>query len=79
MELGRDANDDYRLVFMRNGRKVADRLIRASMTYIEGLAIASIDVPREAIEQGYDKIMVLPEKGDGMYSIGYIRMLEPTD
>ncbi len=79
VDLGRDANDDYRLVFMRNGRKVADRLIRASMTYIEGLAIASIDVPREAIEQGYDKIMVLPEKGDGMYSIGYIRMLEPTD
>jgi hypothetical protein len=33
-----------------------------------------LSTPKEAIEQGYDRIIVRPVAGDGMYSVGHVRV-----
>jgi hypothetical protein len=40
------------------------------------LRIDTLDVPEPARDVGYNNILVIPESGDDLYSVGHVRLLE---
>jgi arabinofuranosyltransferase len=68
-----DGDDDYRFVFLREGREVGrmDSLRRKSPT--TGMQERRVPVPLTAREQGYDTIGVRPLRGDYRYSVAGLR------
>ena len=67
-----DGNDSYRVEF-RRGTELHGELISESQG--RGMLHSrQLSTPQEAIEQGYDRIIVRPLGGDGMYSLGYVRI-----
>jgi len=76
IEISLDNNDDYLIVYLSRDVPIANQTIPAHIIPSGGLAIHIIDVPKVAFEKGYDSIKVIPLRGDGMYSIGHIRLLD---
>ncbi|MBI5604259.1 MAG: hypothetical protein HY879_12985 [Deltaproteobacteria bacterium] len=78
LEISLDNNDDYLLIFFQEGKELARQMVPAPPVRKGGLAIHRISVPPEAfISGGVDRIKIVPLKGDGKFSIGHLRFLEP--
>jgi len=75
MEISLDNNDDYEIIYLSGSSEIANQMIQAHIIPQGGLAVYLIDVPQSAFENGYDSIKVIPLRGDGLYSIGHIRLL----
>ena len=76
MEISLDNNDDYEIIYLSGSSEIANQTSQAHIIPQGGLAVYLIDVPQSAFENGYDSIKVIPLRGDGLYSIGHIRLLE---
>ncbi len=75
MEISRDNNDPLRAVYMLGDSTVAEQIVPPHLIPEGGLSTSVIAVPAEAARSGFDRIRFFPIPGDGMYSIGHIRML----
>jgi arabinofuranosyltransferase len=74
LELCFDGNDGYVLEF-RKGGKVLGSVDSAALE--AGLMrTRRIEVPEAAHAEGFDHIVVRPYGGDGMYSLGYLRLYD---
>jgi hypothetical protein len=71
LELSADNNDQYELRLQR-GKMVVGRLEVLPQKGKDGLVLHRLTVPRAAVEQGYDTIIVIPSDGDGVYSVGHL-------
>ena len=77
IEVGLDANDDYRLAFLAGARPLAELVVRRrTLDQEAGLAHHVLDVPAPALESGYDAVAILPilAMGDGIHAVGYLRL-----
>jgi arabinofuranosyltransferase len=75
MEISFDGNDGYLLEFRLGNESVADF---TSQPFEAGaMRTRKIEVPEAARKAGFDQLVVRPLGGDGMYSIGYLRLFEP--
>ncbi len=74
LEISRDNNDSLRAVYMLGDTAVAEQIIAPYSIPEGGLSTSIVTVPAEAARRGFDRIRFLPIPGDGMYSIGHIRM-----
>ena len=77
VELSSDHNDYYRLEFYRAGNEVEE--ITVERKRAAGIRWDTVSVSREACKEGYDRIRISPERGDGLYSVGHIRLLSDGD
>jgi arabinofuranosyltransferase len=74
IDISFDGNDDYQVEFRSGGNRLA-RLESKSLD--KGLMHSRrIDVPAEITKQGFDGLLVRPDGGDGMFSMGNIRLLD---
>jgi len=73
MEIALDSDNDYTLNF-RTGGRVLSKIVMPALNSAGGtLRVERMAVPDEAVRSGYDNILIVPGKGDGMYSLGHIR------
>jgi arabinofuranosyltransferase len=76
LEISHDNNDDIRLVFCLYGDQVAPVEVPSRSISEGGLIVSDVIVPPEVVENGYDQLLIYPVSGDGMYSIGHIRLFD---
>jgi len=72
VEISLDGNDDYRVIFSRDGRDVASHLIRARWPNTDGsrgLAIYQLDA---AAAGRFDQIRVYAYSGSAAYTLGHV-------
>jgi arabinofuranosyltransferase len=67
-----DGNDTYEMEF-RKGASTLDTVPLASLD-IPYMHTRTIDVPKDVRGEGFDNITVRPVIGDGMYSVGFVRL-----
>lgn len=76
IEISVDSDDDYLISYVRGRRDLAARTIpRRTRDKGRGLDLRLVDVPRRAVLEGYDRILVIPLEGHAGYSVGHLRLL----
>lgn len=76
IELSVDHNDLYELVFRQDTVEISSLVIQDRFILERGLRVDTVDTPVEAVDRGYDNIMILPKGGDGVYSLGHLRLMD---
>lgn len=72
MEIMLDGNDEYELEF-RQGRERLG-VVRAPSRATGNLHTHRIAIPKAAVARGFDRLVVRPDRGDGFYSVGFVRL-----
>ena len=73
IDVSLDGNDDYRLVYLREGRVLAAQDVERCGP--KGLCRRVLGVPAKAQAAGFDAIQVFPVQGDDRYALGHLRLL----
>jgi len=74
LSISLDGNDTYEVEF-RNAGSSLDTVPLPSLD-IAAMHTRSIDIPKDVRSEGFDHVIVRPVVGDGMYSVGYLRLLK---
>ena len=75
IEISLDHNDTYKIIYLLGNSELDSYVIEGNKVSIqEGLAVYSVKVLPKTRINGFNKIKVIPMRGDGMYSIGHIRL-----
>lgn len=74
MEISLDHTDDYKVVFLRDKEEVGGIDV-AGKVGKRGLTIHQLKIPASAYKKGFDKIRVLPMRGDNRYSMGHLLLM----
>jgi arabinofuranosyltransferase len=75
-EISVDHNDYYTVVFYRDSTELGAQDTERRRCELGGLRIDTLDVPFDAHQPGYNRLLVLPVAGDDLYSIGHLRLLD---
>jgi hypothetical protein len=75
IELSLHRDDTYDVVYLRDGRSVARQRLFPKLVPAHGLSIHLVDVPKKAIEEGFDHVRVFPVRGQD-FNIGHFRIVE---
>lgn len=76
-EVSFDNNDNYEITFYLAKEKVGVVIVpKRTEPNLQGLFVSLNKIPDEVVSKGYDKVMIVPYEGDGMYSIGHLRFLD---
>lgn|GEM_PF-1451831 len=73
-----DHNDRYTLSFLNRAEKVGELSI-APRPQGRGLFVHRLAIPGEAVEKGYDAVLIVPSEGDGVYSVGHLFFFGAND
>ncbi|MCK4632378.1 MAG: hypothetical protein KAT79_03855 [candidate division Zixibacteria bacterium] len=74
VEVSVDSNDRYILHFRLDSTELGTA--RVDPEFVRGgLQVSTVPVPAEAVQGGYNNILITPEGGDETYSIGHLRLL----
>jgi arabinofuranosyltransferase len=86
VEISLDPEQNFQVRYLKDGAEVGRQNLRTVFIADSGLAIALLDVPREAVEQGYDQLWILPidpeRSGEPLddqqdrYILGHVRLIE---
>jgi arabinofuranosyltransferase len=76
IEITADNNDDYQLLYFLDAAQIGQSLIPRKKEAFNGLSLRVIEVPRKVAERGYNILRIMPLSGDGLYSIGHIRLYD---
>jgi hypothetical protein len=69
-----DGNDDYEIHYLGEGERLAWQQVRRVDGETSGLVTHVLNVPPEAVRQGYDTVRILPLGGDKRYRLGGMRL-----
>ena len=70
--LSLDHDDEYSIVFCLEDKVVAKRYRHCKLLEGGGLRHYTIIIPGKAQRYGYNSVRLIPARGDGRYSIGYL-------
>jgi arabinofuranosyltransferase len=73
MEISLDSNDDYQVVYLDGDTLLAAQTIPASFMP-RGLSVHLLHVPSRAANRGFNRIRLLPLRGDETFRLGHIRL-----
>lgn len=76
VEISVDNNDTYEMTFLKNGRAIDSIILAPKFTDIPGLRVDLVEVPKRAQRSGFNQIKVDVVSGDGLYSLGHLRLIE---
>lgn len=71
IEISLDSSDRYAVEFWLNGARLAQTLAPDANGEIRGMASRMIETPDAVRVNGFDEIRVLPQDGDGNFSMGH--------
>ena len=77
VELSSDNNDVYTINFLKADEMLGECEVERKEAI--GIRWDTLSVPQKALEEGFDVIQVLPKEGDGLYSIGHVRLITEID
>ena len=75
LEVSLDGNDHYSLQFYLENKRLAVCHVDPDASHGTGLRTDTVTVPDSAARHGYDRVVVQPFGGDGLYSFGHLRLL----
>ncbi len=75
LEISVDSNDEYILLFRTDTTEVGRYSIGIQRIRGGGLRVDTVAVSDEAVQKGYNNVLILPRGGDSTYSVGHLRML----
>lgn len=78
LEVSLDRNDSYRIRYERDGELV-DQTVIEPRPEGTGLAVHRVPVPDDVPIRGVDRVVVLPRRGDELYSLGHLVLHEGTE
>jgi hypothetical protein len=67
-------NDQFKLMYMRNGEMVADAVVEGTDSREDDLRKYELVTPIEAIRAGYDTVRIIPFKGDKRFALGHFTL-----
>ena len=73
VEISLDDNDRYLVSLLRGDEQVA--LFPVDGQARGGMAIHRLSMPSNVRGTGIDRLRVVPDRGDGAYSLGHLRLL----
>ncbi|MDH4156938.1 MAG: glycosyltransferase family 39 protein [candidate division Zixibacteria bacterium] len=76
MEIGLDNDDDYIVVFIKAGTELSDFIAPAQTDGPSGMSVQLVNIPGWVRANGFDRLRVYPYRGDGVYRLGYLKLLE---
>ena len=76
IELSLAANASYQLVYLFRDSELATQMLWAHSQTADGMSVFFVEAPAAIATIGYDKLWLLPARGDGHYSLGHVRMIE---
>ncbi len=71
-----DSNDDLTVSFLLGGEEVGRTTLFGEHRVGGGLQVAYVYVPASARKKGFDRVVLRPLAGDGVYSIGHLYVLK---
>lgn len=74
LELSLDYQNDYEIIFFREGRELA--MVRVPADGCQEDRVCIIDVPTGIIEGGLDRIRIFPQRGEGNFHLNSILLVE---
>ena len=77
IEIGFSGRNSYEIIFYKKSCKVGRMVVSPDFVY--GITPYGLKVPHEITETGYNIIRIYPLRGDGTYSIGYLKLLEKDE
>lgn len=78
MELCVEDDDDYLVQYLNGDTVVAELTLFHLDSHSDTLRDDTLIVPYDAALNGYDNIIIIPQNGDGIYTLGYIRLGNPA-
>ncbi|MEW5922439.1 MAG: sulfatase-like hydrolase/transferase [Candidatus Zixiibacteriota bacterium] len=78
MELCVEDDDDYLVQYLNGDTVVAELTLFHLESHSDILRDDTLIVPYDAAMTGYDNIIIMPQNGDGIYTLGYIRLGNPA-
>jgi hypothetical protein len=75
LELTVDHNDDYEFIFLRGNKELARIMSEIEYRSRGGLRFDTLCLSDTVPLAEIDKILVIPGRGDGKFSVGHIRFL----
>lgn len=79
MEISIDSQNDYRILYYLDKRKIADQKLRARFRPLEKLSFQTIKMSEKARRLGVNKIIILPLTTDGKFRIGHLKFMPGGD
>ena len=76
VELSFDHNDLYRMLILSDDAILGSIDIEPVNEEVHGLYVQTVKLPTEVSTQGFNRIVILPISGDGLYSIGHVVIRE---
>jgi len=77
IQLSLDNNDRYRIEFLDGATRVGQFEVGPTADRT-GLTVYERDVPGTAVTRGFDALRIVPEDGDGAYSVGHLLLNPPV-
>jgi arabinofuranosyltransferase len=74
IEISADNNDEYRILFRKNGETIAKLDTAPVDDAGDGLKTWTFSVPNKVIRAGYDAVRIVAYGGDGRSSVGHLRL-----
>jgi arabinofuranosyltransferase len=75
LEISLDSDDEYQVIYYQDKTVLAEQMVNAPFTP-DGLAQRRLTVPLKAAQSGYDRLRVLPVRGDDSYHLGSFKLVE---
>ncbi len=76
VEISADSNDEYVLHFLIGSVDQGSVWIKPRRIPQGGLRVETLTIPEEAVESGFDAVLIVPKGGDETYSIGHLRFID---
>lgn len=80
LDISFDNNDEYVVRYVDGEDEVGQQVVKRSAdSPNKGLAVRTVTVPAGASRAGFDRLVVIPRGGDGMYSLGHLVLDTPAN
>lgn len=77
IQIGLDRRNIHLIRYMKGDLELAERYIPIPDMPLSGLAVTVVTVPDDAMQEGYDRVWILPTQHDRENVLGFIKLLEP--
>lgn len=76
IEISLESDDSYRIDYTSGDLNLATQMVPSCGPPAGELVVHVLTIPEAAVSRGFDKIVITPHQGDGIYRLGYVRLLE---
>lgn len=73
LRLALDSDSDFDIAYLNGGAELAVQRVKAAHT-AEVLTLIELHPPAVAVQEGYDHIRIVPQRGDGPYHLGFLAL-----